>query len=449
MQVFFVTAEVVPFSGTGPAAEDSAALPKALRSLDHEPTVISPLYQNIDPAKHALARRLSKVKVEVAGEEYACEVYTGRTVSGAQVTFLGHDLFRQADALVDEDAEASALRAGVFAQAAAAMVQQSPDNPEVVHGIGWVGALALNALRAADTKLPLVLSDYGPLPEALAPHGALLGLGASSLLGGADRVVAGSWAQARGLEGVTEEKLSAIPSGLDSAQWNPLTDPNLPARFDPVDLGGKAQTKAEVQRRLELPVRSDVPLIAAMVSGGNGSAGLELLARVASEVLRNDVQLIVLLSEADGPLIGVYEELWDRWPDRIQVRTKSDEALRHQTVAASDFFVVVPEAACATHAHRVAQRYGSVPVAHRVGALAELVDCDAALKTGNAFGFDNFDGGELLGALQRAIGAFDKREAFEALRKQVMRIDHSWERSARRYDSLYRDLLRGDEEEEG
>jgi glycogen synthase len=39
-----------------------------------------------------------------------------------------------------------------------------------------------------------------------------------------------------------------------------------------------------------------------------------------------------------------------------------------------------------------------------------------------------------------AVAAYSKREAFEALRRRVMRIDHSWERSARRYDILYKNL---------
>ena len=46
----------------------------------------------------------------------------------------------------------------------------------------------------------------------------------------------------------------------------------------------------------------------------------------------------------DGELVAIYEELWDQWPDRIQIKTGNDEAFRHQLIAASDF-VVVPGAA--------------------------------------------------------------------------------------------------------
>ena len=50
-------------------------------------------------------------------------------------------------------------------------------------------------------------------------------------------------------------------------------------------------------------------------------------------------------------------------------------------------------------------------------------------------------GDEELGAtVQRALGAFSNGAGFAALRKRVMKLDVSWERSARRYEHIYRTI---------
>jgi glycogen synthase len=40
----------------------------------------------------------------------------------------------------------------------------------------------------------------------------------------------------------------------------------------------------------------------------------------------------------------------------------------------------------------------------------------------------------------RALGAFARRQAFDGLRKRTMRYDVSWERSARRYEHLFKQV---------
>jgi starch synthase len=50
MEILFVTSEVTPYSKVGGLGDVCGALPKALRTLGHRVTVISPLYSTIDPA---------------------------------------------------------------------------------------------------------------------------------------------------------------------------------------------------------------------------------------------------------------------------------------------------------------------------------------------------------------------------------------------------------------
>jgi starch synthase len=186
-------------------------------------------------------------------------------------------------------------------------------------------------------------------------------------------------------------------------------------------------------------VRSDVPLFAAI--GSVDDEGMALLAKVGPDLLRNEVQLLVQL-EGDGELVAIYEELWDQWPDRIQIKTGSDEAFRHALIGASDFVVVPGRDAPTDNIQMRAQRYGALPIVHREGGLAdEVVDCEASLKTGSGILYDELTTGSLLAALQRAAAAFANTKAFREVQARVMRIDHSWERTIRLYERSYRDAI--------
>jgi len=94
----------------------------------------------------------------------------------------------------------------------------------------------------------------------------------------------------------------------------------------------------------------------------------------------------------------------------------------------------------------IAQRYGTLPIAHSTGAIQDFViDCDAQLETGTGFLFDEDSSDALLSATQRAIAAF-KHTDFDGLRRRVMRLDHSWERAGRVFALLYRELTEAEAE---
>jgi starch synthase len=170
---------------------------------------------------------------------------------------------------------------------------------------------------------------------------------------------------------------------------------------------------------------------------------MDLLTRVAGKLLRNDVQLVVQV-DGGGELVSDLEELWDRWPDRIQIRTGGDEAITHQLIGASDLFVVPTSAGPTTLLVLAAQRYGALPIASRRGPVADaIVDCDPELTTGSGFFFEEPTEDDLLAALRRGVAAFTKREAFEQLRGRTMRVDRSLDREARLYERLYRELTSG------
>ncbi|MBW2190709.1 MAG: hypothetical protein DRH23_02970 [Deltaproteobacteria bacterium] len=446
-------------------AQDVATLAKVMRRADHAVDMVSPLYGHIDIAKLALARRLTKLEVELGGRAWSCELYTGRTPDGVGLTFIGNEeVLLSADSLTSDGEPLDASRVGVFASAVTELIRQNADDYDMVHAHGWAAAAVVARLRSALPDLPSVLTVYDASHQGRFDAGDAesIGLGDEArdadginvLRAGlltADRVTTLSPNYAHRLQrpdndealGAVfreiESKLVGVRHGIDPALWNPATDGHVPARFDPFDMEGKDKCKAELQHDLTLPVRSDVPLFGAI--GSVHDDGMALLAKIGPDFLRNDVQLVVQL-EGDGELIAIYEELWDQWPDRIQIKTGNDEPFRHALIAASDFIVAPGREAPSDNIQMLAQRYGALPIVQRDGGLAdEVVDAEASLKTGSGILYDEPTTRSLLSAVQRGAAAFAHNKPFRDMQSRVMLIDHSWERTTRLYERAYREAI--------
>ncbi|MBW1904864.1 MAG: glycogen/starch synthase [Deltaproteobacteria bacterium] len=444
MRILFIAPQA--FTSTRDA-QDVITLAKVMRRADHSVDLVSPLYGHIDIPKLALARRLTKLEIELGGRDWSCELYTGRNHDGVGLTFIGNEeVLLSADALTGEGDQLNASRVGVFASAVTELIRQNASDYDIVHAHGWAAAAAIAQLRSAFPEMPTVLTVYDASRQGRFDPGdaTWTGLGdeardgdsVSVLKAGlltADRVTTLSPNYTHRLQrpdsndGLAEvfrelgPKLVGLRHGIDPALWNPATDGHVPARFDPFDMDGKDKCKAELQHDLTLPVRSDVPLFGAI--GSVDDAGMALLAKIGPDLLRNDLQLVVQL-------------------EGIQIKTGNDEAFRHALIGASDFVVAPGLEAPSDNIQMRAQRYGALPIVQRDGSLAdEVVDCEASLKTGSGILYDEPTTLSLLSALQRGAAAFANTKAFGEVQSRVMRIDHSWERTTRLYERTYREAI--------
>lgn len=461
VEILIVTPEIAPYSGRTELGALAAALPKGLRGLEHHVVALSPLYGCVDPGAHSLARRLTTLEITLDGETQACVLYDGRTTGGIDLLFIGHPGFsEQPD---DLDSPATRRTALILSQAAAALAPQLEPRPEVVHAFGFQAALSLPLIAQELSERPpaTILSPYAlteqgqfdhqelldtrPAPAALAaldatPAGNLLGTGLRT----ADRVVMGSQAGctllldsdvSRPLQPLLAERpqrVTHVHAGLDSAYWNPLTDSHLTARYDAADTSGKTQCRSALQYELGLPARHDVPLF--------GVVGTELLPEELAALttfLHNDAQVILALA---APVAPPLKELQEREPTKVQILAQEDPGALHRLVSGTDILWLPEATPRGSLWHLRALRYGAIPIASQSGPAAEvLVDCDAQLVTGN--GFLHSDRAALLPTLQRAAFASTLGEEFERLRRRAMRTDVSWERAARRFEHLYRQVM--------
>lgn len=473
MDIVFVSAEIAPFSRWTSAADSVAALPKALRGLGHRVTVISPLWGSIDPAARHLARRLIKVELEIAGEKQTLTLFEGRSTGGVDLAFFGNESLFPRNASAEDAGPESAARWAAFTRATVELLAQQDGLPDLIHVSGWQSA-AIPALLSQTTlaTVPTVLTIHDARALGLydRPWMSEFGLDArwwsiegaeyygqfSALKAGiqaATRITTPSLTYTKELidrMGGLGEAIKArgkavvgVPDGIDISIWNSATDPALESRFDGIDVAGagkygKLRCKGALQKELALPVRDDVPLIGAIGSITPESI-YGTLSELGSSLTRNELQLVVIAEPGSDPaLVQRFVQLSNRWTDRVVVRADADSTLIHRALSACDLAVVSSEDPGGAEAMR-AQRYAALPIAHRSGGSADaIVDCDPQFKSGTGFSFDEHDTASLLGALQRALSAFAHREAFRAMQYRAIMIDHSWDRSARLYERLYR-----------
>jgi len=98
-----------------------------------------------------------------------------------------------------------------------------------------------------------------------------------------------------------------------------------------------------------------------------------------------------------------------------------------------------PVAACAPRADIVAQlekKYGETRRGAGLQNRGSVTEVFASTDTGTGFLFESLTVDNVVGAVQRAVSAMTQ-PSWGALRRRVMRLDHSWERPARRYARLY------------
>jgi len=470
MEILFVASEVAPWSKTGGLGDVASALPRALAARGHAVAVVTPRYGSIDPRQAGLVRR--KGALRVRGE--AVPLWVKK--AGATFVFVENErLFGSRRGLYADggrDYADNAERFTFLSRAALALPGALRMRPRIVHANDWQTGLVPFLLRHEHAKDPALaaartvftvhnLAYQGVFPKEVVPH---LGLPwdvfrheameffdqLSFMKAGltfADALTTVSPTFAReiltpeggfALDAVLRQRradLHGILNGIDVTQWDPATDPHLPAHYSARSLAGKARCKAAVQRELGLPVRADLPLLV-MVSRLAEQKGLDLVVASLADLLARDVQLAVLGSgdrRFEEALAGASR---DR-PDRMAARIGFDEGLAHRMEAGGDAFLMPSRFEPCGLNQMYSLRYGTVPVVRAVGGLEDTVEDYDGWNRGTGFKFRDYAPAALLLAARRALDTWRDRRAWRGLVSRGMAQDFSWDRSARRYEELY------------
>jgi starch synthase len=482
MRIVQISPEAVPYAKTGGLADVVGALSQYLSRSGHEVTLFLPLYRMIREAGFVPGPVECDLGPAELGLPAEASIRSLPTTSDLRVRVVDAPELFGRDGLYGfegVDHRDNLLRFAVFCRAALCAVEEAPD---ILHVHDWQSALAAVLLRSGpppgakeiSARLPASvmtlhnlayqgrfaeeswpetgLPDDWYRPDRLEYYG-----GINLLKGGlitADRVTTVSPGYATeiatpefgfGLEGnirALSHPVVGILNGIDTAAWNPADDDFLDAPYDAGDRSGKTSAKRELQREFGLSELPGVPLFG-LVSRLVDQKGLPLIEALEQRFGLWPAQF-VFLGNGEPRYEELIEQL-DRANPNVGSRVAFSERLAHLVEAGSDFFLM-PSAfePCGLN-QMISQRYGTIPIVHRVGGLADSVIpiTPETLAAGSATGivFETFDPDSFASAIEAALDLFTRPEVMDSVIRSGMETDFSWQASGSRYEELYARML--------
>ena len=467
-RVLFVTSELTDLVKAGGLGEVSAYLPRMLRDGGLDTRIMIPGYRQVLQkigAPHVVA--------ELPGLNAIppCKVALTHTHDGLPVyVLIAPELYdRPGSPYGDETTKDWADNDVRFARLALAAADIATGarsggaaswTADLVHVNDWASALTPAYLAWRGQHVPSILTIHNLAYQGLFERNRLAALGVpesaytvdgvefygrmSFLKAGivyASHVTTVSETYAReiltpeygaGLDGVLKNRaaknqLTGILNGIDDS-FDPARDPHLEHHFDAADFTGKRKTADSVRRVFGLA--STGPLFS-VISRLVHQKGLDLLEESADAIIRRGGQVVVI-GEGDPASEKSMRNLATAYPEHVAVRIGFDETLSRRAYAGSDFLLMPSRFEPCGLSQQYAQRFGTLPIAHRTGGLTDTI------KDGvTGFLFGQFSSAGLIEAVGRAFGAYRSRKNFVAMKRAAMERRNCWRAAAGRYREVY------------
>ena len=469
MKVLFVTTEMDDFVRVGGLAAVSAALPRALRPWS-DVRIMLPGYRDVvEQFTH----------IEIVGqcaplaEMPACSLGRASTRDGLPIyVLLCPQLYdRPGNPYGDEqgrDWPDNDVRFGRFASAAAELAMGTLDKnwaADLVHANDWQAALAPAYLAWKNAKIPSILTIHNLAYQGLFPRESLRRIGApessfhidglefydkmSFLKGGlvyASHLTTVSATYAKeittpelgcGLEGLLRQRsdaseLTGILNGIDES-WDPRACASTGPAICRRRLGrqaGQCRLRPQAVRPGGV-TRSDLRTGRAP-RAPEGHRPRTVSRRRDHRGRRTDCRHRQRRAR-DRTGSGRCAR---RRPDAIGVVIGFNDGQARRIFAGSDFTLMPSRFEPCGLSQMYAQRFGSLPIGHQTGGLAETI------KDGETgFLFSQPSAESFLGGVRRAFDAFRAKDRLDSMRRSAMARSFSWDLSAACYNALYRKAL--------
>jgi starch synthase len=216
-----------------------------------------------------------------------------------------------------------------------------------------------------------------------------------------------------------------ILNGIDPAVWDPAADADLAAPYSRADLAGKSACRADLLERVGFDPGDGGPVLG-MIGRLDPQKGFDLVAEAAPRLLAAGARLVVQGS-GDPALAEPFRDLARRRPERLFLNERFDRAMARRIYAGADLFLMPSRFEPCGQGQMIALRYGTPPVVHRTGGLADTV-IDAYLSPASATGFvfehPTADG--LVWACEQAFAARAEPTRWAAIVDRGMAVDHDW-----------------------
>ncbi|MFZ6036606.1 MAG: glycogen synthase [Patescibacteria group bacterium] len=484
MNVLFITAEMAPLAKVGGLADVAGALPKALKQLGVDIRVVMPKYASIDTSQYPLQHVADGITIPFKGTTEVVSLYA-TTIPGSDVPvyLIEHPGYLSTHAIYFEDIERQdktqleAERFLFFSRASLAIPASTGWYPDIIHCQDWhVGLVPIlrDILGKKDARLAraktlltihnleyqgwyqkqtvfdllgLTPSDHPALRDT--PRDQIISLRHGILTADYLNTVSETYAH----EILTPEfgahlehdlhnrqrQLRGIVNGIDTERFDPETDTAIAATYTAAHPENKKQCKTALQKLCDLPTDTEAPLLG-IVSRLAQQKGIDLLVDIIDDIAESGAQLVVLGTGLPD-IEQAVQAAAKRNPASVSAQIGFDGTLARRIYAGCDFFLMPSRYEPCGLGQMIAMRYGTVPVVRATGGLKDTVhEITVNGAAGEGFVFDEYSAPQFLQAIQRGLGLYQNEKAWHTVISRIMRLDFSWDASARQYYQLYQTL---------
>jgi starch synthase len=495
MKVLFASSEVWPLIKTGGLGDVSYSLPHALLDQGLDVRIVLPAYQDVLKQLSSFTI-LGWLSLSIAGSTRSVRVLEAWHEQFAMPVWLvdSQALFdRPGNPYVHEqgyDWPDNAERFTLFSAAVARLGVDALETgwkPDVVHSNDWQTGL-VSAFLDHEADRPrrvftihnmayggyfsheeynhLRLPSHWWSAEGVEFYGNLSMLKAGMIYSDAITTVSPTYAKeictpafGYGMEGILSSrnyKLTGILNGIDKDIWNPETDPLLPYHYSAIRRNpGKKYNKRALLESYGSEVTDaqlEAPLFG-MVSRLVEQKGVDMIIDAIPQLLKTSNANFVFIGSGHPHFEAQLLQLARDNPKRVFTTIGYFEDKAHLLEAGCDAFMMPSRFEPCGLNQLYSLRYGTLPVVHRTGGLADTVvdaqfEDGSVNKTGKAvshlipsatgFVFDTPTTAEFIKTMQRALALFKQKKLWNQLQRSAMQQDFGWDRSAREYINLYR-----------
>jgi starch synthase len=473
MKVLFVASECAPFIKVGGLGDVVGSLPKALSKNSVDTAVVIPAYKTLfDENLNIFKNRLLHTEVRFANATQPVTVYkTNLPESQVPVYLIDNPAYISNGGIYqDPTAFASGQdeinRFAFFSKSVVSVFLENPScdfKPDIIHCHDWHTGLIPNISKRS---IPTIFTIHNLANQGFSATDILdkleIGDNKSKVLSwdaedsnidfilqgivSSDYITTVSPTYAKeiltpvfgeGLHEVLrarEGRIYGILNGIDYRVWNPKTDTHIKTNFDKDSIAKKRECKFSLQHELNLPTNAKKPLLS-FIGRLTTQKGVDMIISLLDEMLVLGCQ-IVILGTGDPSLENRLRmksyELEKSGLFEIRSILEFNEDLAHKIYAGSDVLLVPSRFEPCGLTQMIAMRYGTIPLARRVGGLLDSV------RSGiTGFTFDNFDDSEFLNCIKRTLNYYSYESEWQKIVLSAMEENFSWEESARKYVEIY------------
>jgi starch synthase len=483
LRVLMVAAEAVPFAKSGGLADVLGSLPVSLKQAGVDVRIIMPEYRRIYLKYAGRSELTGTIRVPAGETPQTASVREYITPDGIPVYFIGHEGYYHRSGMYGTlrgDFEDNDERFIFFSRAVFETVKMLKWQPDIIHCHDWHAGLVPVYLKrfyqgqklfagtrsvmtvhnlAYQGRFPGVRFPKSGLPwsdftsETLEFYGDVNFLKGGLIFADAVTTVSPTYSreilsaqQGCGVEGVLrsrEKDLHGILNGIDMETWNPETDSQIPANFSARTIARKARNTEALKRSagLYFPGIHAIPLLG-MITRLAEQKGLDLLMERLDDLMHLDIQLIIL-GDGDDRYRRMLIDAARRYQGKLLVDTAFNESRARFIYAGSDMFLMPSRYEPCGLGQMIAMRYGTVPIVHKTGGLADTVTpFNPKTGEGTGFVFDRYESTALSWGVSTAVELFQKKKLWRTIVENAMRQEFSWQHSVKEYMVLYRKTLR-------